>query len=68
MQVVVVMNGERSKEERELQKSGLGFLKHSLERTTLDERREVLKHSLERTLRSLERTTLLMKALERTKA
>ena len=35
MQVVVVINGERSEEERELQKSGSGFLKRSLERTTL---------------------------------
>ena len=35
LQVIVVMNGERSEEERELQKSGLGYLKRSLERTTL---------------------------------
>ena len=35
LQVVVVMNGERSEEERELQKSGLGFLKRSLEQPTL---------------------------------
>ena len=34
---------------------------------SLDERSEVLKHSLERTLYLLERTTLWMKALERTR-
>ena len=68
LQVVVVLNGERSEEERELQKSGLGFwsirsseLGSARANHSLDERSDVLKHSL------LERTTLWMKALERTR-